>query len=230
MVVIKKHIKSLSAVIILLMLAIFTSVVFKNKNYMLVSLFAAFISCIPFFICFEKNINTSREAVTVAVMIALAVAGRFIFTLIPHFKPVTALIILTGMYFGPDAGFMTGSLTALLSNMQHGQGPWTVFQMAVWGLIGFIAGLLNTKGLLKNKFILILFSAISGVTYSLIMDIYTTISTESIFIIEKYLSYVIFSIPVMIEYVISNIIFMLVIEKPIGKKLIRIKTKYGIFQ
>lgn len=230
MVVIKKYIKSLAAAIVLLLMAIIASIIFKNKNYMLVSVLAAFISCMPFFIRFEKNTNSSRETVTVAVMIALAVAGRFIFTLIPHFKPVTALVIITGMYFGADAGFMTGSLTALLSNMQHGQGPWTVFQMAVWGLIGFSAGLINIKGLLKNRVVLILFSAISGVAYSLIMDIYTTISTESTFILEKYISYVIFSTPVLIEYVVSNVIFMLILEKPIGKKLARIKTKYGIFQ
>ena len=230
MVVIKKYIKSLIAVAVLLGLSVTASIYLQNENYMLISLLAAFISCVPFFISFENNVQSSRETVTIAVMIALSVAGRFIFTLVPHFKPVTALVIITSMYFGPDAGFMTGSLTALLSNMQHGQGPWTVFQMAVWGFIGFGAGVLNLKGLLKNKFLLVSYSAIAGVVYSLIMDIYTTISTESVFIVEKYLSYVLFSLPVMLEYIISNIVFMLVLEKPIGKKLLRIKTKYGIFQ
>ncbi len=230
MVNIKRYIKSLVAAMCLLLLAISASLFLQNNGYMLISITAAVICCIPLFVSFEKNVNSSREIITIAVMIALSVAGRFIFTLIPHFKPVTALVIITGMYFGADAGFMTGSLTALLSNMQHGQGPWTVFQMAVWGLIGFLAGLLNIKGLLKNKLILILFSAFSGVAYSLIMDIYTTISTDSTFIIEKYLSYVLFSAPVMINYVVSNVIFMLILEKPIGKKLLRVKTKYGIFQ
>ena len=230
MVVIKTYFKSLSALVFLLTLAISASIFFQNENYMIVSLVAALISCIPFFTSFERNVNNAREIVVIAVMIALCVAGRFIFMLIPHFKPVTALIIITGMYFGPDAGFMTGSLTALISNMQHGQGPWTVFQMAVWGLIGFVAGVLNKKGLLKNKLLLILFSALSGVIYSLIMDIYTTISTENTFILEKYITYVLFSLPIIIEYIISNIIFILALEKPIGKKLQRIKIKYGLFQ
>ena len=230
MVVIKAYLKSIISLIVITILAIFAIIFLKNDNYMIVSVLAAFISCIPFFTSFEKNVNTSREIVIIAVMVALAVAGRFVFALIPHFKPVTALVIITGMYFGVDAGFMTGSLTALISNMQYGQGPWTVFQMAVWGFIGFGAGILNLKGLLKNRFVLILYSAVAGVVYSLIMDIYTTISTESVFIVEKYLSYVLFSLPVMLEYIISNIVFMLVLEKPIGKKLLRIKTKYGIFQ
>ena len=230
MVAIKTYIKSLSALVFLLALAISASIFFQNENYMFVSLCAALISCIPFFTSFERNVNNAREIVVITVMIALCVAGRFIFMLIPHFKPVTALIIITGMYFGTDAGFMTGSLTALISNMQYGQGPWTVFQMAVWGLIGFAAGALNKKGLLKNKLLLILFTAFSGVIYSLIMDIYTTISTENTFIVEKYIAYVMFSLPIMIEYVVSNIIFILALEKPIGKKLLRIKTKYGLFQ
>ena len=74
-----------------------------------------------------------------------------------------------------------------------------------------------------------LFSGISGVVYSLIMDIYTTISTENTFVPEKYIAYILFSLPVMANYIVSNVIFMLLLEKPIGKKLTRIKTKYGIF-
>lgn len=229
MVNIKRNINSIIAVLSLILLAALSSIFLNNERYMLVCTIAAIISCIPFFIRFENKENNSREIVIIAVMIALSIAGRFIFTLIPHFKPVTALVIITGMYFGADAGFITGALTALLSNMQHGQGPWTVFQMAVWGLIGFTAGLLNKKKLLKNKIILIIFSAVSGIIYSLIMDVYTTISIDSTFSFARYLSYVAFSLPVMIEYIISNIVFILILEKPIGKKLARIKTKYGIF-
>lgn len=229
MVNIKKNLNSIIAVLCLIALAVLSNMFLGNEKYMLIATVAAIISCVPFFMRFENKQNNSREVVIIAVMIALCIAGRFIFTLIPHFKPVTALVIITGMYFGADSGFITGSLTALLSNMQHGQGPWTVFQMTVWGLIGFFAGLLNKKGLLKNKFVLIIFSGISGAFYSLVMDVYTTISIDSTFSFARYLFYVAFSLPVMIEYVISNIIFILALEKPIGKKLARIKTKYGIF-
>ena len=152
-------------------------------------------------------------------MIALCIAGRFIFTLIPHFKPVTALVIITGLYFGCNAGFVTGSLSALLSNMHHGQGPWTVFQMAVWGLIGLTAGILGKNNFLKKKkAVLWIFSAIAGIAYSLVMDVYTTISVDSTFSLGRYIMYVGYSLPVMVEYIISNIVFIAVLEKPIGKK------------
>ncbi|MGM9552373.1 MAG: ECF transporter S component [Clostridia bacterium] len=196
---------------------------------MLIAIIAAIISCIPFFARYEKKKSNTREIVILAVMIALCFVGRFIFTFIPHFKPVTALIIITGIYFGTDAGFITGALTAIVSNMQYGQGPWTVFQMVSWGLIGFMAGFLQKKGILKNKLILLIFSGISGIVFSMIMDIYTTLSMDSSFSIVRYFSYVAFAIPVMIEYCVSNIIFMLLLEKPIGKKLSRIKIKYDIF-
>lgn len=230
MISIKILIKSILPILSLVFLAIFTSIFLGNEKHMLISIISAIITCIPFFIRFENSHNTSREVVMISVMIALCIAGRFIFSIIPHFKPVTALVIITGVYFGSEAGFITGSMTALLSNMQHGQGPWTVFQMAAWGLIGTTAGLLSRKSLLKNRYILLPFSGICGILYSSIMDIYTTISVDSTFSIERYISYVIVSMPVMLEYIASNVIFILILEKPIGKKLARIKTKYGIFQ
>ena len=50
------------------------------------------------------------------------------------------VIMLTAMYLGSEAGFLTGAMAALLSNFYFGQGPWTAFQMLAWGLIGWIAG------------------------------------------------------------------------------------------
>ena len=47
-----------------------------------------------------------------------------------------ALVMIMGVCSGPPAGFMTGALSALVSNMLLGQGPWTVWQMLAWGLIG----------------------------------------------------------------------------------------------
>lgn len=231
MVVIKRYIPAIIAFLLLITLAVVGYILLGNEKYMLVSVLAAFISCIPFFAVFERKRNNSREVVLIGVMTALCIAGRFIFTLIPHFKPVTALVIITGMYFGADAGFITGSLTALLSNMQHGQGPWTAFQMAIWGLIGFLAGVINKRGLLdKNKLLLIVFSAISGVLYSLVMDIYTTLSIDGAFLLPRYITYVLFSLGVMFKYVISNIVFIIFLQKPIGKKLERVKIKYGVFK
>lgn len=225
----KKYIISTICVLLLFAAAAAGFFLLDDRKYMTVSLAAAVIACVPFFIGFEKNKTSEREMVLIAVMSAISVISRFIFAALPHFKPVTAIVIITGMYFGCDAGFVTGALTAIISNFYYGQGPWTPFQMAVWGLIGFIAGLLNRKKLLENRLALVAFSALCGALFSVLMDIWTTLSADGTFSVNRYIMFVISSLPVMAEYVVSNVIFILILKKPIGKKLERMKTKYGLF-
>jgi len=201
----------------------------NDRKYTIVSVIASIITCVPFFIRFEKRNVKSREAIVIAVMTAISVASRLIFAPIQSFKPVTAITIISGLYLGSDAGFMVGALTALISNFQFLQGPWTPFQMAVWGIIGFVSGILGDVGILKNRIAVTVFSGLSGILYSLLMDIWTTLSMDSTFLAARYASFVASSLPVMATYVISNVVFMLLLQKPIGDKLERIKKKYGLF-
>ena len=105
-------------------------------------------SAIPFILVFDKKKPQARELVPIAVMAAIAVVGRTVFEIIPlpNFKPCSAIIIITAVAFGPEAGFMTGALTAFVSNFIFGQGPWTPWQMFCWGMIGFVAGRLQKSG------------------------------------------------------------------------------------
>lgn len=68
------------------------------------------------FVSFERKQHTATKLVLIAVMVALSVVGRMLFFYVPGFKPVTAMVIITAIYFGGEAGFMTGALTALISN------------------------------------------------------------------------------------------------------------------
>ena len=116
-----------------------------NSDILLGLIFLA--ACaIPFFLVFEKKKPRARELVPIAVMAALGVVGRTLFSLIPlpNFKPVSAIVIITAVAFGPETGFLTGAVTGFLSNFIFGQGPWTPWQMFCWGMIGFVAGLLET--------------------------------------------------------------------------------------
>lgn len=70
---------------------------------------------------------------------------------LPNFKPCSAIIIITAVAFGPEAGFLTGALTAFVSNFIFGQGPWTPWQMFTWGLVGFLAGILQNAGVFKGR-------------------------------------------------------------------------------
>ncbi len=170
----------------------------------------------------KKRIRT-RRIVLIAILTALSTAGRFI----PVIKPVCAITIITGMYLGPLSGFLVGAMSALLSNFYFGQGPWTVFQMGAWGLIGLVSGLIS-KPLKESRIILLLFGALSGIVFSLIMDVWTVIWYMRSFDISYYLTAITAAIPYTLSYVISNMIFLYMLAKPIGEKIERIKIKYGV--
>ena len=226
----KKHIKIINAAImcVLVPLVVYLGAkIFNEKQYAWISLCVAILACVPFFIRFESRDNDVRRLVLIAVMVALSVVGRFVFAPVPGFKPVTAMVAVTAMYFGSEAGFMTGALTAVISNFYFGQGPWTPFQMFAWGIIGFIIGLI-AEPLKRSTFLLVLSGIIAGVAFSLLMDVWSTLNADGTFNIMRYFSFVVSSLHFMAIYAVSNVIFLLVLSKPIGKIFERVKVKYGM--
>ncbi len=222
--------KILSAAIIFLCIPaviIFGYFVVEEKQYAFTSLAVTILSLLLFFMTFEKKQNSSTKLVLIAAMTALSVVGRLIFSALPGFKPVTAMVIITALYFGRESGFMTGAMTAVLSNFYFGQGPWTPFQMFTWGIIGWFAGLAATK-LKENRILLSAYGLVSGVMFSMLMDVWSTLWMYGEFNMTRYFAAVASSLPHLVMYAISNVIFLLFLTKPVGKKLERIKTKYGI--
>ena len=110
---------------------------FGGTNYYLCSLLLILYAMVPFFISFERRKPQARELVTIAVMSAIAVASRAAFIMVPFFKPMTGIIMITGIAFGSEAGFLTGAVSAFASNFIFGQGPWTPWQMFAYGVAGF---------------------------------------------------------------------------------------------
>lgn len=200
-----------------------------SKNYAIISVVIAFVCNIPFLIKYEKSKSTTREVVVVAVMTALTVVSRLIFAPIPAFKPVTALVIITGIAYGGQAGYITGVMSAVVSNIFFGQGPWTPFQMLVWGAIGFFAGVLFCDKKLR-LWLVCIYSGICGGLFSIIMDIWTVLSIDNYFSFARYGAVLLASLPFLASYVVSNIVFNLILTKPFLKKMLRVKTKFGIFE
>ena len=215
--------KVLIPFVIIPILAFLGSTVFEEKKPIFVSHSVAVLSVILFITGFEKKQTGTRRQVLVSIMIALSIAGRFI----PFFKPVTAITILTAIYLGGEAGFLVGSFSALLSNFYFGQGPWTAFQMLAWGLIGLFAGFL-AKPLEKSKTALLVYGVLSGIAFSFIMDVWTVLWYNGSFNISLYLAALTTAIPHTVLYAVSNFIFLLLLSKPFGEKLNRIKIKYGV--
>ena len=186
-------------------------------------MFIAILTVILFIAGFEKKEIGTRRMVIVSVMIALSIVGR----MIPFFKPVTALTIITAVYLGGEAGFMVGAFSALLSNFYFGQGPWTPFQMLAWGFLGLLAGFL-AKHLKRSKIFLLIFGVFSGIIFSMVMDLWTILWYHDGWNMTLYVSAMITAIPHTVLYSISNFLFLFFLSKPFGDKLQRIKIKYGI--
>ncbi|WEG74183.1 ECF transporter S component [Vagococcus intermedius] len=215
--------------ILIPMLLIFGFFILRDKQYNLISMSIVILMCVPFFIAYEKKESTSRELVLLAIMVSLAVVGRTAFFFLPALNPMAAMVILAGVYLGPDLGFMTGALSPLISNMIFTQGPWTPFQMFSYGLVGFIAGWpFIAKLAKKNRVILSLLGILVGVSYSLLMDIWTVLSMDRSFSIERYLVVITQAIPFTISYLIANVTFLNILNTAIGTRIERVKMKYGI--
>ena len=203
------------------------TVVFQDKYAAFVSLAVILLALAALLMSMENSEMSTRKLVLIAVMTALSVAGRFLFAVVPGFKPVTAIVVLTAMYFGSQAGFLTGALTAVISNFYFGQGVWTPFQMFSWGMIGLLAGLL-ARPLQASRLLLALYGIFAGVLFSLLMDVWSVLWYNSGFELSGYAAAIVTALPTTLCYAASNVIFLLLLIKPISRKLGRVKTKYGL--
>lgn len=186
---------------------------------------AAVAVCGVLLVIYERKKTSVYGLVLTAVLTAMSVAGRLIFAPFPGFKPVTAIVVLTGMYLGCQSGFFCGALTALVSNFYFGQGPWTPFQMLIWGVIGILAGALSDF-LKRDRLALTVYGVAAGVLFSLVMDIYTTLWARGGWSWSFYLVAVGSAAPYTVVYAVSNVVFLLALSKPVGKKLERVMSRY----
>lgn len=186
--------------------------IFREKNYAFISLVVAVFSLMLFISGFERRKTGTRRLVLVAVLTALAVAGRFIFMPIPGVNPITVITVLSAVYMGKESGFCIGSFSALLSDMYAGLGVWTPFQMFSWGLIGFCAGALS-KYLYHRKVSLCVFSFFAGLIFSLIMDVWTVLWYNDTFSWGLYLAAISTALPFTAVYSVSNIVFTILLDR-----------------
>ena len=208
------------------------AILFPTRAHAWVSLCAVLLACVPVFWRFEFHRPESRRAdtaelVIVAVMTATAVAGRILFAAWPSVKPVAAVVIIVGLYFGAEDGFLVGALTAVISNMYFGQGMWTPFQMLGWGLVGGLAGLL-ARPLKRHWWLMAIYAVLSGVLYSLIMDVWTVLWFGQGFPLSRYIAAITVSLPETATYAVSNLVFLMPLYWPLGRVFARIRLKYGL--
>lgn len=191
---------------------------------------------VPFFLSFEARKPQARELVTIAVMAAIAAASRAAFAFIPHFKPITAIIMITGIAFGAEAGFLTGAIAAFASNFVFGQGPWTPWQMMAYGFGGFLAGLIFHKGEmtsrpLVNTLILTVYGFLSILcAVGPLLDCCTVFTTGSEITWAFVVSILTSGLPVNVTHGLGCAATMLLFSRPLLDKLDRLQIKYGMME
>ena len=208
--------------------------VFKNVNYYIICAVMLILSMLPFFVSFERKKTTAGEISLVATLIALAVASRAVFYLIPQVKPIAAVVIVSAVCLGAEKGYIIGAFSAFISNFIFGQGYWTPFQMAALGAVGLIAGLLFSADKMKegmaNRIKLSLTGFIlSFALYGLIVDLSTILFMYGEHITLKgVLSVYGAGIPFSLVFGITTAVFLFLFGEPFIRKINRVITKFGL--
>ncbi|WP_300347659.1 ECF transporter S component [Clostridium sp.] len=224
----KRLLISLILILIVFPVALIFYSLYDNRSYGLISIFLIILAMIPFLMIYEMKKPQAREWIPLAVMAAIGAVGRVAFAPLPSFKPTSAIVIITASVFGPEAGFLTGAISALASNLFFGQGPWTPWQMFSWGLIGFLAGLFFKFKIIKGKKSLCLFGFLSGFLFGWIMNIFTAVSFVYDFSWKAFFALYISSFWFDFTHGFATAVFLYFLYTPWSAKLRRIKVKFGL--
>lgn len=203
-----------------------------NRYYYLAGLGVIILSSVPFILSFEARMPKARELVILAVMSALAVASRAAFIWLPNFKPMGAIIMIAGIVFGPQSGFLVGSVSVFVSNFLFGQGAWTPWQMFAFGIAGLLAGVLARIGILnRNRVRLTVFGFLTTV-----LVVGPILDTATIFLMGQsiagftakavYLS----GLPVNLVHASAVALAMFFFSRTLFEKLDRVQMKYGMME
>src|SRR3954451_20111777 len=140
----------ISGLLLMIMIVLLGLNYIWEDAYLWLSFGLVFLAIVFFLFRFETRTVEPRELVLLAVLASIAAVGRIPFASLPSVQPTTFVIMMSGYVFGAESGFVIGAVAALASNMIMGQGPWTLWQMVAWGLVGLTAGLLRNTWFMEK--------------------------------------------------------------------------------
>lgn len=229
----KRTLAAMAMILVAIPLTIFIGFYYLgDRKYYFISLLIILETMLPFVLIFESRKPQARELIIISVLCAIGVAGRAAFFMLPQFKPVVAIVIIAGVAFGGEVGFLVGAVTAFVSNMFFGQGPWTPWQMFAFGIIGFLAGVLFRKGLLlRVRGALCIFGGfVTFIIYGGIMNPAAVFMFQAKPTAEMFYLYYLQGIPFDLVHAAATVLFLWLISQPMLEKLDRIKVKYGLIE
>ena len=171
-----------------------------------------------------KRVRT-KDVVTLISVSALIAAARGFFFFTPHIKPSSALLVIVGSAFGFMPGLVIGALSSVLSNFIFGQGPWTIFQMIGWGLVGAMGSLCKTR---KVGVVAVFFLVLC--VYSPLVNIASAILMTNTLNMESFIMMTMSGFPLDMIHAVTSSIFIFYLWSPIHKRLGRLHDRYGVLK
>ena len=227
----RSNIAMLIVFFLLVPLTLFLGTKLPGRGYYITGTLIIIELMIPFFMAFEGRKPQARELVVIAVMCAIAIVARVAIP-IPNFKAIFAVIMLTGIAFGPETGFMVGAVAAFASNFFYGQGAYTPWQMFGYGAGGMLAGFAFAKGRLPRKpWVMAVFGF-----FAVILWVGPLLDCSRIFLMLSTVTWAgviatfISGFYVNVSQAICTVLVMLLFGLPLLEKLDRIKLKYGMME
>jgi energy-coupling factor transport system substrate-specific component len=179
-------------------------------------------------LAYERRYPSARMAAVVAVMAALAALGRDAFVALPDVKPITAMTLVVGYSLGPIPGFTVGALGMLASNFMLGQGPYTPWQMAAWGMVGLAGALLGkASGRRLGRVALALACAVCALGAKEVMNVYTW-SIGAAHTPAAFLAVAGQGLPYDVTETVSSFFFALVFAPELARILARMRVRMDV--
>lgn len=228
----KSTLLSIFVILVLIPLTLFLGTQVKGRWYYLISTMIIIELMLPFFFRFEARRPQARELVILTVMAALAAVSRVVFAFSPYLKTITGIIMITGIAFGPEAGFLTGAVAAFASNFFFSQGPWTPWQMFAYGFGGFLAGMIfHRRRNWAKPYLLAPFGFLSILfVIGPLLDSCTVFTMLSKFTVKNVLAVYAAGIGYNVTHGIGAALTLFFVSGPLLRKLERLQNKYGILE
>jgi energy-coupling factor transport system substrate-specific component len=178
------------------------------------------------FAWYERSRPPAQVVALVAALAALAIVGRIAFAAFPNVKPTTDIVVFAGYALGGAPGFAVGALTALVSNFWFGQGPWTPWQMAGWGLCGVLGAALALGIRNAGRFTLAATCAFAGIFYGALLNFSLMATYGGDLSLRHFLALEVRAIPFEVAHVLGNVVLALVAGPAMVRMLARFRERF----
>jgi Prenyltransferase and squalene oxidase repeat len=178
------------------------------------------------FAWYERSRPPSQVVALVAALAALAIAGRIAFAAFPNVKPTTDIVVFAGYALGPAPGFAVGALAGFVSNFWFGQGPWTPWQMAGWGLCGLLGAAVALGFRDAGRLTLAAVCGFVAIPYGLLLNLSFMATSGGDFSIQRFLVFEARAVPFNVAHAAGNVAFALLAGPAMVRMLTRFRRRF----